>query len=176
MANSYTTRTVETTEALGERIGRELGPGGLVCLTGELGAGKTALVRGLARGLGVAEVPSSPSFALMNEYVGRVPLYHFDAWMRGREAALLSEGADELLEGRGVAVVEWSDQVAELLPTPHLRVSLRHLGPSERSVSLEVVAGPERSSGERLERLQRALESAGKTPGLAPEVARREGG
>ena len=81
-----------------------------------------------------------------------------------------------LAEGRGVAVVEWSDQVSELLPTPHLRVSLRHLGPSERSVSLEVVAGPEPASGERLERLQRALESALETPGLTPELLEREGG
>lgn len=161
--------SVEVTEAVGEAIGRRLGPGDLVVLSGDLGAGKTALVRGLARGLDVAEIPGSPSFALMNQYEGRCPLYHFDAWMRGREAALLGEGAGEYLEGDGVAVLEWGEQVASLLPAPRLEVRLGHLGPTERTLELVVIPSPEPPTTavrERLRRLDAAREAARATAGL----------
>ena len=127
------------TEALGEALGGAIGPGTVVSLEGEFGAGKTTFVRGLARGLGIEDAVTSPSFTLMHEYEGRVPLYHFDAWMAGREAALLEDGAQEYLGGEGVAVIEWGGQVERYLPRPRLEVRFEHRGPSVRGIELGVV-------------------------------------
>jgi tRNA threonylcarbamoyladenosine biosynthesis protein TsaE len=129
------------TEALGEALGRALFPGALVALRGELGSGKTTLVRGLARGLGIKESVRSPTFTRMQALEGEKTLYHFDAWRAG-SAALLAE-AGELLAGEGIAVVEWADRVAEWLPRPHLSIELEHRGPSERGIALALVSsGP----------------------------------
>ena len=147
----------EATEALGEALGHHLGPGCVVALAGELGAGKTVLVRGLARGLGVEEAITSPTFTLMHEFEGRCPLYHFDAWMAGREALFLDGGGAEYLGGDGVAVVEWADRVAEWLPLPHLEVRLEHRAPEVRRLTLRLV-GP--ADGPRGEALRRALWTA----------------
>jgi len=157
----------EITEAAGEALGRALGPGALVALVGELGSGKTTLVRGLARGLGIEGPVTSPSFALMQEYAGRVPLYHFDAWMRGREAALLAEGAAEYLDGPGVAVVEWADRVTELLPAPRLEIRLFHLAEERRGLGVRGVPGPDnRASREQGQALETARKALLATPGL----------
>src|SRR5262245_31785188 len=123
------TRSPEATESLGEAIGRQLAPGAVVALDGELGSGKTCLVRGLARGLGVEETVSSPSFTLMHEYRGRLTLHHFDAWMAGREQAFLEAGGAEALDGDGVAVIEWAERVRAYLPPARLSVRLAHAGP-----------------------------------------------
>jgi tRNA threonylcarbamoyladenosine biosynthesis protein TsaE len=121
----------EATEALGEALGRLARPGLLLTLDGDLGAGKTCFVRGLARGLEVLEPVSSPTFALMNEYEGRLPLLHCDAWMEGRERAFLADGGVERLSGGAVGVVEWGERVADQLPGPHLFVRLAHRGGGE---------------------------------------------
>lgn len=126
----FVTRDPAATEDLGEQLGRALGAGAVVALAGELGAGKTTFVRGLARGLGVAEAVTSPSFTLMQEYAGRVPLYHFDAWMAAREEAFLQSGAAEYLGGEGVCAVEWCDNVTAFLPVPRLEVRLAHEPPA----------------------------------------------
>ena len=97
----FASRSARTTEALGEALGRALFPGALVALVGELGAGKTTLVRGLARGLGIVQPVSSPTFTRMRLLYGRLALHHFDAWRSG-SAALFAEGT-ELLAGEGVA-------------------------------------------------------------------------
>ena len=148
------------TEELGAVLGEALEPGAVLALDGELGAGKTCLVRGLARGLGVTEAVTSPSFTLQHAYTGRVTLYHFDAWMAGREAAFLEAGGAEALDGEGVAVVEWASRVAEYLPADRLEVTLEHLGPSRRRIRLVL-------RGERGD-LARAL---GAARGLAREGA-----
>jgi tRNA threonylcarbamoyladenosine biosynthesis protein TsaE len=131
---SLTTHSAAQTTALGERLGRELEAGLVIALTGELGSGKTTFVQGLARGLGVAGPVTSPTFALMNEYEGRLKLYHLDAWMAERGRAFLESGAVELLEAGAVCVVEWADRVAEWLPLPHLALELVHRGPQDRSI------------------------------------------
>jgi tRNA threonylcarbamoyladenosine biosynthesis protein TsaE len=146
------TEGAEATEAVGVALGASLEAGAVVALDGELGAGKTTLVRGLARGLGIEVPVSSPSFTLMHEYPGRLPLYHFDAWMAGRELAFLEAGGAEALEGDGVAVVEWAERVASYLPAERLDVRLEHLGPSARRLTLVL-------RGARAD-LQRALEAA----------------
>jgi len=135
--------SVEATEDLAAELGARLRPGDVVALDGELGAGKTAFVRGLARGLGVDEPVSSPTYVLMNVYSGRLELYHFDAWMEGREQAFLADGGGEWLRAGGVAAVEWAGRVADWLPTPRLAVRLAHAGPEARRVEIEVVPGPD---------------------------------
>lgn len=144
---AFVTRGPAATEALGEELGRGLGPGAVVALVGELGAGKTTFVRGLARGLGVAEGVTSPSFTLMQEHAGRVPLYHFDAWMAAREEAFLQSGAGEYLGGAGVCAVEWGDRIEAYLPAPRLEVRLDHEAaraaepPSRRRIRLRLIVG-----------------------------------
>lgn len=118
---------VAATQALGEWIGRHLLPGQGVALTGDLGAGKTSLVRGLARGLRVddPDAVSSPTYLLVIEHPGPVPLLHLDAYLPGKLRAFLEDGGlDYLAESRGVIAVEWADRVAELLPAQTLWIDL----------------------------------------------------
>jgi len=157
----------ETTELLGERLGRALGAGSLLALEGELGSGKTTLVRGLARGLEVEEAVASPTFTRMRALPGRLMLYHFDAWRGGAEA-LFAEGS-EFLAGAGVAVVEWAERVEEHLPRPRLVLRLRHRSPEERELEAALVpaapgAGPAAREDER--RLRALLLGLRDTPGL----------
>lgn len=156
----------EVTEALGERLGAALVPGSLVALIGELGSGKTTLVRGLARGLGVREPVTSPTFTRMRVLPGRLVLHHFDAWRGGAEA-LFEEGA-ELLSGDGVAVVEWAERVAPLLPGPRVELGLQHRGPTERELAAFLLEPPARppAVAELGRALRAALERARGTPGL----------
>jgi len=174
---AFVSRTPAATEELGRALGAALTAGAVVALFGELGSGKTTLVRGLARGLGIAEAVTSPSFTLMHEYAGPVPLYHFDAWMAGRESAFLEEGAADYLGGEGVAVVEWADRIEGLLPGPRLEVRLSHQAPDERRLELSIVPAAS-GSGPRSSALQAALEAllgrleAGSDLDPAPPVSR----
>jgi tRNA threonylcarbamoyladenosine biosynthesis protein TsaE len=130
----------EATEALGEALGRVLPAGTVLALGGELGAGKTCLVRGLARGLGIEGTVASPTYTLMQAHGGgRLPLYHFDAWMEGREKAWLAEGGEAWLRGEGLAVIEWAERVGDWLPSPRLELRLEHRSPNERAIFLSVV-------------------------------------
>lgn len=157
----------EVTEAVGEALGAALGPGSVVGLCGELGAGKTTFVRGLARGLGSRAPVVSPTFTRMREVPGRLVLRHFDAWRTG-SAALFAEGGEDV-GGDGVAAVEWADRVSELLPSPRIDVRLAHVGEGTREIELALVPGPD-DAGPALagleERLLRALEAARATDGL----------
>lgn len=143
---SLTTRSAEETEALGERLGRALDASALIALDGDLGAGKTCFVRGLARGLDVVDPVSSPSYALLQSYEGRLPFHHLDAWMESRERAFLLDGGLEWIAARGVTVIEWAERVADLLPVPRISVRIERLSPDERVVHVAVV-GREDSSG-----------------------------
>jgi len=148
----------ESTEELGEQLGRALVAGSLVALVGDLGSGKTTLVRGLARGLEVEDLVHSPTFTRMRELPGRLTLYHFDAWRAGSET-LFEEGM-EFLAGAGVAVVEWADRVERWLPRPRLEIRLQHAAAAERTLTLRVLpAEPARGpAGRELEQaLRRAM-------------------
>ena len=136
----FLSRSVEATERLGEDLGRGLVPGSVVALEGDLGSGKTALVRGLARGLGAEDEARSPTFTLMQEHAGRIPFFHFDAWMAGREALFLEGGGAEYLTGEGVAAVEWAERVEPFLPRPRIIARLAHRGPAEREIAVHVLA------------------------------------
>ncbi len=127
----------EETRAFGERLALRLQAGDVLLLLGDLGAGKSELTRGLARGLGVTSTVTSPSFTILNVYdEGRLPLYHFDWYRLSGAGELYERGMDEYLGGAGVAVVEWPDQCPEAIPGDALRVTLSPLGENEREITL----------------------------------------
>jgi tRNA threonylcarbamoyladenosine biosynthesis protein TsaE len=133
---------LDATRRLGLELGRRLGPGSVVALVGPLGAGKTHLSRAIAEGLGVVpHLVTSPTFVLIQEYPGRVPVYHFDAYRLAGAAPFADLGAHEYLEGDGACLVEWADRVAPCLPADHLRVEMEVTGETTRRVRLSAT-GP----------------------------------
>ena len=128
----YITRSPEETEAVGEGLARMLRPGAVVAFTGDLGAGKTAFVRGMARGLGCSARVTSPTFTIVNEYEGgRVPLFHFDMYRLSSSEELFDIGWEDYLARGGVCAVEWSEIVADALEPDAIRVDMRR-GQSEQ--------------------------------------------
>ncbi len=121
----FITRSPEETEALGEKIAEKLGGGEVLALFGEMGAGKTALTRGIARGLGVTVGVSSPTFALVHEYRGRLPVYHFDMYRIEGWDDLYSTGFFDYLDSGGVLIIEWSENIENALPENAVRIHLR---------------------------------------------------
>ncbi len=123
------------TEAFGRRLGSLLFPGAVVALVGQLGAGKTHLTRAIAEGAGVDNpaAVNSPTFVLIQEYPGRLPVYHFDAYRLSGSREFAELGADEYFAGDGVCVVEWADRVADALPAEYLRVEIEATGSSART-------------------------------------------
>ncbi|HUF93929.1 MAG TPA: tRNA (adenosine(37)-N6)-threonylcarbamoyltransferase complex ATPase subunit type 1 TsaE [Candidatus Limnocylindria bacterium] len=136
MAGSVVTASPEDTARAGERLAATLGPGDVVALTGELGAGKTCFVQGLARGLGVQTRATSPTFVLVNEYRGRVPVHHVDAYRTAHAAELVDLGLLELFDGDGVTVVEWADRAAALLPERAIHVHIDGVGDERRMITI----------------------------------------
>jgi tRNA threonylcarbamoyladenosine biosynthesis protein TsaE len=126
------------TEALGRRLGSLLFPGAVVALIGPLGAGKTHLTRAIAEGLGLADswVVCSPTFVLIHEYEGRMPIYHFDAYRLLRPEDFNDLGAQEYLESAGVCLIEWGDRVAGCLPLERLEVRLSITGETGRRAEI----------------------------------------
>lgn len=131
------TRSPRETQALGALLGRLAQPGDVILLVGPLGAGKTCLVQGLARGLGVQDYVTSPSFTIMGEYHGRMPLYHIDCFRIESPEEAQELGLEDYFGGGGLSVVEWADKVLEALPPQHLLVTLEYLGDRERALRLE---------------------------------------
>ena len=130
------TRSVEETRSLAEHLGRDLlRPGDVVVLAGSLGAGKTAFAQGVARGLDVPEPVVSPTFMIMREYEGRLPLAHIDVYRLDRFQELHDLGFDEMLEDR-VTLVEWGDVAEPLLPPDRLEVRLVATGDEEREITV----------------------------------------
>ena len=131
----FITNGPEETEALGARLARALEPGAVVAFTGDLGAGKTAFVRGLARGLGIQDRVTSPTFTVVNEYEGgRLPLFHFDLYRLGSADELFDIGWEDYLARGGVCAVEWSERMEELLEPGTIRVDLRRGEDEDRRV------------------------------------------
>ena len=112
------------TEDLGARLGAALRPGTVIAYTGDLGAGKTAFTRGLARGLGVTDRVTSPTYTIVNEYEGNIPLFHFDMYRLSSSEDLFDIGWEDYLSRGGVLAVEWSERVEDALEAP-LRVTIR---------------------------------------------------
>ena len=140
-APAAVTRTVRThapdeTVALGDILGRAVLAGDLLCLWGELGAGKTQLAKGIARGLEIADTVNSPTFILMNEYRGRRPLFHVDLYRLADAADALAGGVVDERQADGVTVVEWPERMGEVLPARRLDVRIEGTGDEERVIEL----------------------------------------
>ncbi len=135
---SITSSSVEQTIELGRLIGSKLKEGDVVALIGQLGSGKTYLTKGIAEGLGVTDKKAikSPSFVLINEYHGRVPVYHIDAYRLQDSADMFTLGSDEIFWGNGVSIIEWADRVASSLPAEYLKITLSIISPSVRSIEI----------------------------------------
>ncbi len=117
--------SAEETEILAESIGREAFSGALIALWGEMGAGKTAFVHGLCRGMGLPDNVSSPTFALIHEHDGPIPLYHFDLYRLSSEEELFSVGVEEYWYGTGLSVIEWPELAGSRLPKERLDIRFR---------------------------------------------------
>jgi tRNA threonylcarbamoyladenosine biosynthesis protein TsaE len=139
---ALTTHAPAETERLGERIGARLRAGDVLCLAGDLGAGKTCLTRGLARGWGAVERPTSPTFTLVNEYhrADGARMYHVDCYRLSGEADAWTIGLDDLFD-QGVVVIEWPERIGGALPTERLWVAIRDLGGEDRRFTFAAVGG-----------------------------------
>jgi len=134
----FTSHTPQETERIGELLGSVLTRGDIIALAGELGTGKTTLVRGVARGMGIegAEV-ASPSFTLVNEYEGPLPLYHIDLYRLDDEGDLLAIDYDEYIRGDGVVVIEWADRIPRAVPPEALWITLQYLDAERREIAFQ---------------------------------------
>ena len=137
----FVSDSVEQTEALGARLAGALGPGAVVAFTGDLGAGKTAFTRGLARGLGVPGRVTSPTFTIVDEHEGgRLPLFHFDLYRLGGADELYDIGWEDYLARGGVCAVEWSERMEDALEPGAVRVDIRRGGgDGQRLITIEGV-------------------------------------
>jgi len=134
------TTSAEQTEAAGERLAAALGPGDVVALVGELGAGKTCFIQGLVRGLGATTRATSPTFVLINQYRGRVPIYHVDAYRTQSLGELFDIGVAELLSSDGVTIVEWAEKLLPLLPSGTIEVRIAGVGDEPRTITMRRLA------------------------------------
>ena len=133
----YITHSPTETEQIGFLLGQSLTAGAVVAYRGDLGAGKTAFTRGLARGLGCTEAVTSPTYTIVNEYLsGRLPLFHFDMYRLRSAEDLWGIGWDDYLDRGGVCAVEWSENVAEAMEDPIL-VTIEKLGDEDRKITIE---------------------------------------
>lgn len=115
-------KSPEQTIALGHKLGELMSPGRVICVYGNLGAGKTYFAKGLAQGLGIVEHVTSPTFTIINEYEGVIPFYHVDAYRLTEEEEAYELGLEEYLYGEGVTLIEWPERVNSLLPDEYLQI------------------------------------------------------
>ena len=138
----FLTNSPEETEAVGAALGKALDAGTVIAYRGDLGAGKTAFTRGLARGLGCRDTVTSPTYTIVNEYLsGRLPLFHFDMYRLGSSDELFDIGWEDYLDRGGVCAVEWSEMVTDALPsgTIFVRFSRSSENDSWRTITIEGV-------------------------------------
>ena len=135
----YISHSPEETEAIGQALGERLKPGTVLAYLGDLGMGKTAFTRGLARGLGCRGRVTSPTFTIVNEYDGKIPLFHFDMYRLTDSEDLFDIGWEDYLERGGVCAVEWSERISDALPEDTLYVTIaRHPdGENWRIITME---------------------------------------
>lgn len=125
MKKTYISKNREETIALGEKLGKLLKSGDIILLYGELGSGKTVFTKGIAKGLGIEEPITSPTFMLVNEHAGEIPLYHFDFYRIEDYTALYDIGYKEYFFGKGVCVIEWPERIIPLIPQERLEVRIQ---------------------------------------------------
>jgi tRNA threonylcarbamoyladenosine biosynthesis protein TsaE len=131
------TRSPEETQDFGKRLGKIARPGDVILLVGKLGAGKTCLTQGIAWGLSIDEYAASPSFVLVRELYGRLPLYHVDFYRLENLEEIAELGLDEYFYGKGITVVEWAEKALELLPPENLLIEMEYVAETERRLRLK---------------------------------------
>ena len=131
----FYTASAQETEQLGQRLGQRLKPGAVIAYSGDLGAGKTAFTRGLARGLGIEDPITSPTYTIVNEYPGKIPLFHFDMYRLGSSEDLFDIGWEDYLTRGGVIAVEWSERVEDALDEV------------EKLIRIHILRDPEHDNG-----------------------------
>ena len=132
------TKSPDETMRLGETLGELTLPGEVFAFYGELGAGKTHLIKGIAKGAGFphSEDVTSPTFVLVHEYAGRMPIYHIDAYRLGGADELEDLGAEEFFFGEGLCLIEWADRAEDCLPAARLDIFMEHAGPESRAIRI----------------------------------------
>ena len=139
MKDIHQTHSPEETQTIGKQIGASLKTGDVIALVGDLGAGKTCLTQGIARGIGIAshEVVNSPSYTLINEYMGEIPIYHIDLYRLKHHGEIIDLGLEEFLEGNGICIIEWADRMSNLLPANHIQITMTWVDESTRIIELQ---------------------------------------
>ncbi|MEO0072979.1 MAG: tRNA (adenosine(37)-N6)-threonylcarbamoyltransferase complex ATPase subunit type 1 TsaE [candidate division WOR-3 bacterium] len=134
----YITNSPEETIELGKKLGAILKAGDILAFYGELGSGKTTMIKGICLGLGVSEagIVKSPSFIIINEYQGRYPIYHIDLYRIQNPSEIISLGLDDYLEGSGVSIIEWAEKLPTPLPSRTIRIELEILNSTSRKIKL----------------------------------------
>jgi tRNA threonylcarbamoyladenosine biosynthesis protein TsaE len=130
----YTTSSPAETHLLGKWLGSQLESDSILCFFGELGAGKTTLIRGITEGAAQYDSVSSPTFVYLNVYRGTRTIYHFDLYRLEGADEFISMGFDELFDAGGICCIEWSEKIAELLPDNCIRVEMEHAGEDKRVI------------------------------------------
>ncbi len=140
------TNSADETIAIGERLGKLLSPGNVIALYGDLGAGKTTLTRGIAAGIGLDADIHSPTFTLIHEHAGRIPIYHVDLYRLSSEQEVETLGLEEYIYSDGVTIIEWGDRMKSMLPVERLDITLKMTGDTERQLIFE-------TNSEKIEKL-----------------------
>lgn len=135
----FRTRTPAETQTIGKKIGKQLRQGDLVALIGDLGTGKTCLTQGIARGVGVYpnQTVNSPSYTLINEYAGKIPIYHVDLYRLQNHDELLDLGLDEYMEGNGICIIEWAEKLGSL-KISHTKIQITWLSEMTREIEIQI--------------------------------------
>ena len=136
----FRTRTPAETQTIGKKIGKQLRQGDLVALIGDLGTGKTCLTQGIARGVGVDpnQIVNSPSYTLINEYAGKIPIYHVDLYRLQNHDELLDLGLDEYMEGNGICIIEWAEKLGSL-KISHTKIQITWLSEMTREIEIQIL-------------------------------------
>lgn len=139
MDKVFRTESPAETQTLGEKIGNTLKPGDVIALIGDLGTGKTCITQGIARGVGIAsdEIVSSPSYILINEYKGKIPIYHIDLYRLENVAEIADLGLGEYIESDGICIIEWAERMAEGLPNTCIRIYITWEDENTRSIKIQ---------------------------------------
>ena len=139
MNKTFQTHSPEETQAIGRQIGETLKVGDVIALIGDLGAGKTCLTQGIARGVGIAahEIVNSPSYTLINEYAGEIPIYHIDLYRLKHHGEIVDLGLEEFLEGNGICIIEWADRMSNLLSANHIQITMTWVDETTRAIDLQ---------------------------------------
>ncbi|MBP3931124.1 MAG: tRNA (adenosine(37)-N6)-threonylcarbamoyltransferase complex ATPase subunit type 1 TsaE [Peptostreptococcaceae bacterium] len=139
----------EKTREIGSKLGELLTPKSVICLIGDLGAGKTTMTQSLARALGVDDYITSPTFTIVNEYEGKMPLYHFDVYRIGSSEEMYDIGFDEYINGDGVCIIEWANLIEDILPDEYLYIEMNY-----KETGREMILTPK---GEKYEEIVKEL-------------------